>query len=123
MQETSRKTFPGLLPDVSAAEVLMYPPETVVAEKFETMIRFGETNGRIKDFHDLWVTARTFPFDLAILTEAVGGTLRRRTAIPTEQPVALTPRFADTPNTQGMGRLPAPQPAHVAATCLRRTAG
>ena len=98
----SRKTFPGLLPDVSAAEVLMYPPETVVAEKFETMIRFGETNGRIKDFHDLWVTARTFPFDLAILTEAVGGTLRRRTAIPTEQPVALTPRFADTPNTQGL---------------------
>jgi hypothetical protein len=81
----------------------MYPQETVVAEKFEAMIRFGVANGRIKDFRNIWVTARTFPFDLATLTEAVGGTLRRRqTAILTELPVALTPRFADAPNTQGL---------------------
>jgi hypothetical protein len=99
----SRNTFPGLLPDLPAAEVLMYPPETVVAEKLEAMIRFGEVNSRIKDFYDIWVTARTFPFDLATLTEAVGGTLRRRqTAIPTELPVALMPRFADAPDTQGL---------------------
>ncbi|MGH7068461.1 MAG: nucleotidyl transferase AbiEii/AbiGii toxin family protein [Acetobacteraceae bacterium] len=99
----SRKNFPGLLPDLPAAEVLMYPPETVIAEKFEAMIRFGETNGRIKDFHDIWVTTRIFPFDLAILTEAVGGTLRRRrTAIPVEMPLALTPWFAGMPDTQGL---------------------
>jgi hypothetical protein len=99
----SRNTFPGLLPDLPVADVLMYPPETVVAEKFEAMIRFGEANGRIKDFYDVWVTARTFPFDLATLTESIGGTLRRRqTAIPTELPVALTARFADMPNTQGL---------------------
>jgi hypothetical protein len=70
----SRKNFPSLLPDLLAADVLMYPPETVVAEKFEAMIRFGEANGRIKDFHDIWVTARTFPFDLSTLVEAVAGT-------------------------------------------------
>lgn len=99
----SRKTFPGLLPDLPAADVLMYPPETVVAEKFEAMIRFGEANGRIKDFYDIWVTARTFPFDLATLTEAIGGTLRQRqTVIPNELPVVLTPRFADTSNAQGL---------------------
>ncbi len=99
----SRQTFPGLLPDLPTAEVLMYPPETVVAEKFEAMIRFGEANGRIKDFHDIWVTARTFSFDLATLTEAVGGTLgRRRTAIPTDLPVALTQQFAEMPATQAL---------------------
>ena len=40
----------SLLLDLPRANILMYPPETVVAEKFEAIIRFGEANGRIKDF-------------------------------------------------------------------------
>jgi hypothetical protein len=99
----SRKVFPGLLPDLPSADVLMYPPETVVAEKFEAMIRFAEENGRIKDFHDIWVTTRTFPFDLSTLVEAIGGTLQRReTAVPTETPVALTPAFAERMDKQAL---------------------
>lgn len=99
----TRQTFPGLLPELPAANVLMYPPETVVAEKFEAMIRFGEANGRIKDFHDIWVTTRTFHFDLPALVEAIGGTLRRREApIPTGIPVGLTPRFAKLAEEQGL---------------------
>lgn len=99
----SRQTFPSLLPDLPAASVLMYPPETVVAEKFEAMIRFGEANGRIKDFHDIWVTTRMFGFDLPSLVEAVGGTLRRReTAIPTEIPVGLTGAFARIAEERGL---------------------
>ena len=75
----------------------------MVAEKFEAMIRFGEVNGRIKDFHDMWVTTRTFPFDLPTLVEAVGGTLRRReTAIPTEMPVGLTEMFAKIAEERGL---------------------
>ena len=50
------RTFPSLLPDLPGANVLIYPPETVVSEKFEAMIRFSELNGRAKDFHDIWVT-------------------------------------------------------------------
>jgi hypothetical protein len=97
----TRSTFPGILPELPAADVLMYPPETVVAEKFEAMIRFGEANGRIKDFHDIWVITRTFAFDLAVLTEAIGGTFRRRqTDIPIEIPSVLTSAFASSPNTQ-----------------------
>ena len=72
------ETFPSLLPGLPQAKILMYPPETVIAEKFEAMIRFGEVNGRIQDFHDIWVTTRTFPFDLANMVEAVGGTLRQQ---------------------------------------------
>ena len=89
-----RGTFPGLLPNLPQANVLMYPPETVVSEKFEAMIRFGEANGRLKDFCDTWLATRIFPFDLPTLVEAVGGTLRHReTAIPTEMPVGLAKDF------------------------------
>ncbi len=77
-----RDSFPSLLPGLPEASILMYPPETVIAEKFEAMIRFGEANTRAKDFHDLWVIARTFPLDLATVVEAVGGTLERRERLP-----------------------------------------
>jgi Nucleotidyl transferase AbiEii toxin, Type IV TA system len=98
-----RGNFPSLLPDLPQANILMYPPETVVAEKFEAMIRFGEANGRIKDFHDIWVTTRTFSFDLPSLVEAVGGTVRRReTAIPTEMPIGLTEAFAAISEERGL---------------------
>jgi nucleotidyltransferase AbiEii toxin of type IV toxin-antitoxin system len=99
----TRQTFPSLLPELPAATILMYPPETVVAEKFEAMIRFGEANGRIKDLYDIWVTTRIFRFDLPTLVEAVGGTLRRRqTAIPTEMPVGLTDVFAAIAEAHGL---------------------
>jgi nucleotidyltransferase AbiEii toxin of type IV toxin-antitoxin system len=98
-----RENFPSLLPGLPQANILMYPPETVVAEKFEAMVRFGEVNGRIKDFHDIWVTTRTFPFDLPSVVEAVGGTLRRReTAFPTDMPVGLTEAFADIAEERGL---------------------
>ena len=99
----SRGTFPILLPDMPAPMILMYPPETVVAEKFETLIRFGQANGRIRDFYDLWVTSRTFPFELGRLVESISGTLRRReTAFPMEMPVGLTEAYALNSQTTGL---------------------
>ena len=98
-----RESFPGLLPDMPTAKLLMYPPETVVAEKFQAIVTLGEANTRIKDFHDIWVTTRTFPFELANLVEAVGGTLKRReTALPTEMPLALTDAFAKVVEERGL---------------------
>lgn len=81
----------------------MYPPETVLAEKFEAMIRFGESNERIKDYYDMWVAIRTFSFDLSGVVEAVGGTLRRRgTAVPTEMPAGLDEMFAQVVEERGL---------------------
>lgn len=98
-----RADFPSLLEGMPQASVLMYPPETVVAEKFEAMIRFGEANGRIKDFHDIWVITRTFSFDLATLVLAVAGTLQRReTSVPTAMPIGLTAAFVAVANQRGL---------------------
>ena len=98
-----RQNFPTLLPGLPQANILMYPPETVVAEKFEAIIRLGEANGRIKDFHDIWIMTRTFTFDLPGLVEAIGGTFRRReTEIPTDMPVGLTEAFAAVAEERGL---------------------
>ncbi|SFI62546.1 nucleotidyl transferase AbiEii/AbiGii toxin family protein [Bradyrhizobium sp. Gha] len=119
-----RENFPSLLPGLPQANILMYPPETVVAEKFEAMLRFGEINGRIKDFHDIWVTTRTFQFDLPSLVEAVGGTLRRReTAFPTEMPVGLTEAFAHRRRAWVVDGLPPPDSAKPRAAAVSTAAG
>lgn len=51
-------------------EILAYPPETVIAEKFETMVRFGEADSRLKDFNDIWAISKMFEFDMATFPRA-----------------------------------------------------
>lgn len=99
----TKQTFPALLPDLPAPSLLMYPRETVVAEKFEAMISLGETNTRLKDFYDLWAMTRTASFELSMLVEAVGGTLRRReTPVPIDFPAGLSGSFAIIVATRGL---------------------
>ena len=86
--------FPALLA-MSAPRLAMYPRETVVAEKFETMVKLGLLNSRMRDYFDLWVLARDFPFDGATLMAAIRATFkRRRTALPSDVPFGLSDEFA-----------------------------
>lgn len=95
--------FPSILPDLPEATILMYPPETVVAEKFEAMLRFGLANGRIKDFYDIWLTTRIFRFQLTTIVDAVAGTLTRRgNNIPTSMPEAFSQAYAVIAGEKGL---------------------
>lgn len=72
-----------------------YPRETVVAEKFEAMVRLGMTNSRMKDFYDLWVMSRGFEFDGQTLCRAIAATFdRRESLLPKETPLTLTREFS-----------------------------
>jgi hypothetical protein len=91
-------TFPTLL-DLPAPELLAYPREAVVAEKFEALVVLGDRNSRIKDFFDLHHIASRFEFDRVTLTEAVGRTfVRRNTPIPSETPIGLTRAYWENPS-------------------------
>ena len=84
--------FPTLLP-MPGTRMLAYPPETVIAEKFQVMLFRAEANSRLKDFHDVWWIARHFAFDGDQLAAAIRTTCAKRgTEIPAE-PVALTTQF------------------------------
>lgn len=90
--------FPCILPELRSPHILAYPKETVVAEKFEAMIRYAEAISRVKDLHDIRMISQTFDFEKTTLAEAIAGTLRRRrTDFPTETPYALSPPFANDP--------------------------
>jgi predicted nucleotidyltransferase component of viral defense system len=91
--------YPVIL-DLPAPRVRAYSRETVVAEKFEAMVKLGQLNSRMKDFFDLWLLSRQFDFDGVTLATAIGKTFEnRKTQIPTEA-LALSSAFADDPTKQ-----------------------
>lgn len=47
-----KKTIMPTILDLPAPELLTYSRETVIAEKFEAMIKLGTLNSRMKDFYD-----------------------------------------------------------------------
>jgi hypothetical protein len=92
--------FPTIL-DGPAAVLLAYPRETVVAEKFEAMVKLGIANTRMKDFHDLCTLSQLFPFEGQLLSEAIKRTFeRRKTSLPSGPPIAFTSEFFDDESKQ-----------------------
>jgi len=88
------RDFPTLL-DLPAPQILTYPKETAVAEKFEAIVRLGVANSRMKDFYDLWALANDFPFSGQIIASAIQNTSKRRkTALPIGTPVAFQASFS-----------------------------
>jgi hypothetical protein len=98
-------TEPGLndielpvLLDQPAPNLRAYPPETVIAEKFQAMVALGLANSRLKDFYDIWILAQTYDFKDDRLAQAIAATIaRRKTEIPAERPDGLTAAFANDP--------------------------
>jgi predicted nucleotidyltransferase component of viral defense system len=86
--------YPTLL-KLPAPQLLVYPKEAVIAEKLQAMVALGILNSCMKDFYDVWMMARIFPFDGRRLCQAIRSTFeQRRTEIPQATPVALTAEFA-----------------------------
>lgn len=87
--------FPTLL-DFPAPHLKSYTRESMVAEKFEAMVKLGMLNTRMKDFFDIWSASHEFSFDGPALCNAVKTTFETRgTKVPKEPPLALTSEFYD----------------------------
>jgi hypothetical protein len=96
--------FPTIL-GFPAPHLRAYRRETVVAEKFQAMVMLGIANSRMRDFYDIWFLSRRFEFSGLLLCQAIKGTFtRRRTALPTQTPLALTPEFSASHDKQAQWR-------------------
>ena len=88
-----------------APKLHAYSKESVIAEKFEAMVKLGVANSRMKDFYDLWVLAQRFEFDSSTLAAAIQSTFKtRRTALPRSSPLALRTEFYELPTKQTQWR-------------------
>lgn len=73
--------FPLLLPNIPSVNIQAYSLETVVAEKFHTMIDRDDTNSRMKDFFDCYQLLTQRILDDEALFEAIKATFDNR-ALP-----------------------------------------
>jgi hypothetical protein len=87
--------FPTLL-DFPTPHLKGYTRESMVAEKFEAMVKLGMLNTRMKDFFDVWTVSQEFPFDGPTLSKAIKTTFETRgTTIPSKPLLPLSPEFYD----------------------------
>ncbi len=101
-----KAAYPVLLDEFAAPQLRVYPRETVVAEKLETIVLLGIANSRMKDYFDLWVLYKHTQGDRALLRKAIHATFERRgTPFPNSLPVGLSDEFALDPQKQQQWRV------------------
>ncbi len=84
------KPYPTLL-DGPEPRILMYPIESVIAEKLEAILSIGILTSRMKDFYDLFMILETFTLDSSSVRKAIVATFQRRnTPLPSDVPEVLT---------------------------------
>ena len=98
-------TYPVILNDLEAPELLVYPHYAVVAEKYEALSTLGIANSRMKDYFDLWVMARRTALDGETLKQSIRATFRhRQSSLPQEIPIGLTETFSHDDQKQTQWR-------------------
>lgn len=93
----ARISYPTIL-EQPAAELLAYTQETVIAEKFEALVKLGDVNSRMKDFFDIWLMATTSEFEGANLAAAIHATFSQRQTPVEVDPVGFSDQFARNPS-------------------------
>jgi predicted nucleotidyltransferase component of viral defense system len=84
--------YPSLL-DMDTPKIKAYSIESVIAEKFETMLYLADANSRMKDFYDVYVLSKTFCFDGRVLYEAINQTIQRRGTSLSKTPTVFSESF------------------------------
>lgn len=88
--------YPTLL-DFPAPVLQAYPRETVVAEKLEALTALGVLNSRMKDYYDLALLSRMYPFEGERLADAIAATFRHRGTTIEAEPIGLTEAYYNDP--------------------------
>ena len=86
--------YPSLL-DMEQPKIRSYPPETVIAEKFQDLVALGLANGRMKEF---WAVLKSLAIEQDALDAAIAANVERpETPIPQDRPVGLSVAMAEDP--------------------------
>lgn len=73
-----QEIFPVMLSGFSAPEILHYPLESVISEKFQAIIYLGLATSRMKDFYDILFLCENNSFVLKRLKSAIVMTFEKR---------------------------------------------
>ena len=86
-------TYPIILGDMTEFCVNAYSLETVIAEKFHTMIILSFFNSRMKDFYDVYSILSSGNYDKEVLGDAIRSTFLNRHTPYSENHLLFTDEF------------------------------
>ncbi len=89
-------SYPTIL-DLPAPQIQGYTIESVIAEKFEAMVKRGMSNSRMKDFFDIWALSKQFSFNNNTLATAIRATFHQRGTPIHSSPECFSKEFATHP--------------------------
>lgn len=92
--------YPVLLDTEPPPLIKAYSLESVIAEKFEAMIKLSFINSRMKDFYDIYTLSRRHEFEGLVLQEAILETFRRRGTPYEGDLVIFRGEFINSPDKQ-----------------------
>lgn len=97
--------FPLLLPNIPSVNLQAYSLETVIAEKFHTMLDRDEYNSRMKDFFDCYQLLTKRQLDYETLYDAIKATFDNRELEYNPMLKLFTAEFVNDANRQMQWKL------------------
>jgi predicted nucleotidyltransferase component of viral defense system len=95
------RKFPVFLSDLPAPQILTYPLEVCIAEKFEAIVKLGKLNSRTKDFYDIFFLSFSYGFSGKTLASSIKSTFEGRgTEVPDISPVAFSEEYYNNQDKQ-----------------------
>lgn len=91
--------FPTLLDDQTFV-INVYTRESVIAEKFEAIVRFGYMTSRMKDFYDILFLAENTSYQLNVLHKAIDATFKNRGTSLEDRAFVFNSKFKKSPEKQ-----------------------
>lgn len=85
--------YPTVIEEMESPRVTAYSLETVVAEKFQTIVEKSIFNSRMKDFYDLFRIISAHNFDENTLLDAIQATFKNRSTDLSACEMVLSPEF------------------------------
>jgi len=84
--------YPTLL-DFDRPVIKAYSEESVISEKFESMVKLSLINSRMKDFYDINYLMKQKKYEMNILQKAIGETFKNRNTIVVKDPKIFDENF------------------------------
>ncbi len=93
--------YPEILSE-QGFQVYAYSIESVIAEKFETMIVLDAVNSRMKDFYDIYQILEENTLSKKTLTEAIKQAFRIRETVKPDNPAVFSEGFSEDLRNRNM---------------------
>lgn len=89
--------YPTIIDEMDSLKIMAYSLETVVAEKFQTIVEKSTFNSRMKDFFDLFRIITAHNFDEVILIDSIRATFMNRHTDFSAVEIVFSPEFMNDP--------------------------